>query len=155
MPRPRSSAAAHLHADEYRQLAAFRHALRRFARFSEAAAEKVGLSAQHYQAMLAVHASDGGRLTINELAQQLLIRHNSAVELVNRLSRKGLAMREPAPGDKRKVCVRLSARGDRVLARLAEVHREELQRVGPKLREQLQELAHHAALPPGSRVTRA
>jgi len=141
MPRRHTPSPAHLHASEYRQLAAFRHALRRFARFSEAAAERMGLSAQHYQAMLAIHASDGGRLTISELAEQLLIRHNSAVELVNRLSRCGLAMREPAPDDKRKVCLRLRVKGDRVLARLAEVHREELRRIGPELRERLQQLA--------------
>jgi DNA-binding MarR family transcriptional regulator len=133
--------AAPLEASEYQQLAAFRHALRRFLRFSEAAAEQMGLSAQHYQAMLALCAGPGGRLTINELAQQLLIRHNSAVGLVDRLSKQGLALREPSPEDKRKVYLRLTAKGDRVLARLAEVHREELRRIGPELRAQLLEIA--------------
>ena len=141
MPRRKPRTPAHLEAAEYRQLAEFRHALRRFLRFSEVAAEGVGLSAQHYQAMLALCAGPGGRLTINELAQQLLIRHNSAVGLVDRLSRQGLALREPSPEDKRKVYLRLTAKGDRVLARLAEVHRQELQRIGPELREQLQEIA--------------
>ena len=98
----------------------------------------MGLSAQHYQAMLALCASAEGRLTINELAQQLLIRHNSAVGLVDRLNKQGLAAREPSPDDKRKVYLRLTAKGDRVLSRLAEVHREELRRIGPQLREQLQ-----------------
>ena len=138
MPRRKSRAPVHLEAGEYRQLAAFRHALRRFLRFSEAAAERMGLSAQHYQAMLALCASAEGRLTINELAQQLLIRHNSAVGLVDRLNKQGLATREPSPDDKRKVYLRLTAKGDRVLSRLAEVHREELRRIGPQLREQLQ-----------------
>jgi DNA-binding MarR family transcriptional regulator len=141
MPQRRSRAPAHLEAAEYQQLAAFRHALRRFLRFSESAAEAMGLSAQHYQAMLALRASPGGRLTINELAQQLLIRHNSAVGLVDRLSKQGLATREPSPDDKRKVYLQLSAKGDRVLGRLAEVHREELRRIGPEIRQQLQEIA--------------
>jgi DNA-binding MarR family transcriptional regulator len=91
--------------------------------------------------MLALCASEEGRLTINDLAQQLLIRHNSAVGLVDRLSKQGLAVREPSPDDKRKVYLRLTAKGDRVLARLAEVHREELRRIAPELRDQLQEIA--------------
>ena len=141
MPQRKSRAPAQLEAAEYQQLAAFRHALRRFLRFSESAAEAMGLSAQHYQAMLALRASAEGRLTINELAQQLLIRHNSAVGLVDRLGKQGLATREPSPDDKRKVYLHLSAKGDRVLGRLAEVHREELRRIGPEIREQLQEIA--------------
>ena len=141
MPRRKPRTPAHLEASEYRQLAAFRHALRRFLRFSEAAAEAMGLTAQHYQAMLVLCANPEGRLTINELAQQLLIRHNSAVGLVDRLNKEGLAVREPSPEDKRKVYLRLTVKGDRVLARLAEVHREELRRIGPDIREQLQEIA--------------
>jgi DNA-binding MarR family transcriptional regulator len=141
MPRRNNRVPAHLEAGEYRQLAAFRHALRRFMRFSETEAKKMGLTAQHYQAMLALCASDGGRLTINDLAQQLLIRHNSAVGLVDRLNKQGLAVREPAVEDKRKVYLRLTAKGDRVLSRLAEVHRAELRRIAPEIREQLQEIA--------------
>lgn len=146
MPRRKQRAPIHLDAGEYRQLAAFRHALRRYLRFSEAAAENMGLSAQHYQAMLALCASPEARLTINDLAQQLLIRHNSAVGLVDRLAAQGLATREPSPEDKRKVYLRLTAKGDRVLARLAEVHREELRRIAPQLREQLQEITRNAAI---------
>jgi DNA-binding MarR family transcriptional regulator len=131
---------AHLDAGEYRQLALFRYALRSFLRFSEAAAEKVGLTAQHYQALLAVCATPGGRVTINDLAQQLLIRHNSAVGLADRLTNQGLVAREPSPEDGRKVYLRLTAKGDRVLERLAEVHREELRRIAPQLRQLLQQI---------------
>ena len=141
MSQRKARASAHLDASEYRELAAFRYALRKFMRFSEAAAEKVGLSAQHYQAMLALCASERGSLTINDLAEQLLIRHNSAVGLVDRLTKQGLATREPSPDDQRKVYLRLTAKGARVLARLAEVHREELRRIAPELRVQLQEIA--------------
>lgn len=132
---------AHLDPAEYRQLASFRYALRSFLRFSEAAAEKVGLTAQHYQALLAVCAAADGHVTINDLSRQLLIRHNSAVGLVDRLTAQGLLAREPSPEDGRKVYLRLTAKGDRVLERLAEVHREELRRIGPELRKRLQEIA--------------
>ena len=119
---------------DYARLAAFRHALRRFLRFSEDAAAAVGLSGQHYQAMLVVRACpDERRVTINDLAQQLLIKHNSAVELVDRLAELDLAAREPSPSDRRKVELRLTARGRGVLAKLAAMHRVELQRIGPEL----------------------
>ena len=130
---------AHLDAAEYQQLASFRYALRGFLRFSEAAAEKVGLTAQHYQALLAVCATDG-HVTINHLAQQLFIRHNSAVGLVDRLTAQGLLAREPSPQDGRKVYLRLTAKGDRLLEKLAEVHREELRRIGPQLEALLHDI---------------
>lgn len=130
-----------LTAHEYRQLAAFRHALRGFLRFSETAAKKGGLTAQHYQALLALRASrEGRRLAITDLAQELMIRHNSAVGLVDRLARQGLVARKPTPEDRRKVELILTAKGDRLLERLAEVHREELRRIGPQLRQLLQQI---------------
>jgi DNA-binding MarR family transcriptional regulator len=131
---------AHLQASEYQQLASFRYALRSFLRFSEAAAEKVGLTAQHYQALLALCATADDRVTINDLAQELLIRHNSAVGLVDRLTSQGLVSREPSPEDGRKVVLRLTAKGDRVLEKLAEVHREELRRIGPQLEALLHQI---------------
>ena len=121
--------------EDYGRLAAFRYALRSFLRFSEAAAAGVGLTGQHYQALLVVRACpDERRLTINDLAQQLLIKHNSAVELVDRLARDGLLSREPSSLDRRKVELRLTLRGRQVLAELAAVHRAELQRIGPILK---------------------
>lgn len=126
---------------EYAIIAAFRYALRRFLRFSEGAAEEAGLTAQHYQAMLVVRAApDGKDVTIAELAKQLLIKHNSAVGLVDRLVKQGLLTRSPSRDDARKVSLRLTARGSRVLGRLAGVHRDELDRVGPQLRELLRQI---------------
>ena len=120
---------------DYAQLAAFRHALRRFLRFSEAAAADAGITGQHYQAMLVVRGwPDDERATINDLAQQLLIRHNSAVELVDRLVEEDLLTREASPSDRRKVELHLTERGRQVLARLAAIHRRELRRIGPILK---------------------
>ena len=140
MSQQKRRRSAHLEASEYQQLASFRYALRSFLRFSEAAAEKVGLTAQHYQALLAVCASADGHVTINDLAKQLLIRHNSAVGLVDRLTSQGLVSREPSSVDGRKVFLRLTAKGDRVLEKLAEVHREELRRIGPQLEALLHQI---------------
>ena len=85
-------------------------------------------------------ATPGGRVSISDLAQQLLIRHNSAVGLVDRLNDQGLVAREPSPEDGRKVYLRLTAKGDRVLEKLAGVHREELQRIGPQLEALLHQI---------------
>jgi DNA-binding MarR family transcriptional regulator len=125
----------HLTTRDYAQLAAFRHALRGFLRFSEAAAAEVGLTTQHYQAMLVLRACpEGSRVTINDLAQQLFIKHNSAVELVDRLVKGKLVVRQASSTDRRKVELGLTASGRRTLAKLASMHRAELQRLGPLLR---------------------
>ena len=127
---------------DYAELASFRHALRGFLRFSEAAAAAEGLSSQHYQAMLILRGwPDGDPLSINDLAQQLLIKHNSAVGLVDRLALEGLVVREASTVDRRKVELRLSARGRQVLARLAAMHRDELRRIGPIMKRFFTELS--------------
>jgi DNA-binding MarR family transcriptional regulator len=131
---------------DYAQLAAFRQALRGFLRFSEAAAAKAGLTTQHYQAMLVLRACpDDARVTINDLAGQLLIKHNSAVGLVDRLVEENLVTREASSTDRRKVHLGLTRRGRQVLAKLAAMHRAELQRVGPLLGRLFRELSR----PPG------
>ncbi len=121
---------AELGPSEYRTLAAFRYTLRRFLAFSDVAAAAVGLTQQQYQALL-VMKSRQGMLSITELAAQLLVKHHSAVGLVDRLEREGLVKREPSKDDKRKVVVRLTAHGARVFENLAVAHRAELRRIGP------------------------
>ena len=119
---------------DYAQLAGFRHALREFLRFSENAASEAGLTSQHYQAMLVLRGCpEDQRVTVGDLARQLLIKHNSAVGLVDRLVREKLVVREQSASDRRKVELRLTGHGRQVLARLAAMHRRELQRIGPLL----------------------
>ncbi len=128
--------------DKYARLAAFRYALRSYLRFSELAAEEVGLTGQHYQALLVVRANaSSAGMTINALAQQLLIKHNSAVGLVDRLVEQDLMMRKTARDDRRKVELRLTAKGLRVLDSLAHSHRDELESSAPRLLELLEEIA--------------
>lgn len=126
----------------YARLAAWRHALREFLRFSERAAERLGLTGQHYQAMLVLRACpEGERITIADLAKELIIKHNSAVGLVDRLVEQQLVVRQPSKADRRKVELVLSARGRQVLAKLAGLHRDELARMGPVLERLLAEIA--------------
>jgi len=115
---------------EYRTLAAFRYTLRRFLQFSDVAASAVGLTQQQYQALLVMKARPT-TLSISELAAQLLVKHHSAVGLVDRLEEQGLVRREPSKSDRRKVVVRLTSRGTRTFEKLAVAHKAELRRIGP------------------------
>jgi DNA-binding MarR family transcriptional regulator len=127
---------------DYAQLAAFRRALRQFLHFSEQAAAHAGLTARYYQAMLIIRGCPHDQcINVNDLARELLIRHNSAVGLVDRLTRKGLITRKPSMTDRRKVELRLTGAGRKVLAKLAAMHRNELRRIGPLLRVFFTEIA--------------
>ncbi len=141
--------------DDYARLAAFRHALRKFLRFSEMAAAAAGLTSKHYQAMLVVRSrQEDERVTINDLAQQLMIKHNSAVELVDRLVRQDLIVRKASSSDRRKVELCLTPRGRQVLAKLAGIHSRELQRIGPVLEGFFAELSSPGRAGRGSRPRR-
>ena len=138
----RAASARDLSDAEYRALAEFRYALRTFLRFSERAAADVGLGAQQYQAMLVVRGWGAGRpVTIGDLADELFIKHNSAVGLVNRLVRQRFMSRAVSSADRRKVELALTPRGRTVLATLAVLHRRELQRLEPVFRRFLEKIA--------------
>jgi DNA-binding MarR family transcriptional regulator len=119
--------AARVAAKDYETLAAFRHALRRFLVFSEAAARDSGLTAQQHQAILAIkgHAC-ASPMTVGEMADHLLVRHHSAVELVDRLVRAGLVVRTEAAHDRRRVGLTLTPKAEGILAELSAIHLEEL-----------------------------
>jgi DNA-binding MarR family transcriptional regulator len=125
---------------EYETLAAFRHALARFLGWSEAAAESAGLTPRQYQALLALKGA-GGTLTIGSLAERLQIHHHSAVGLADRLEALGLVGRAADPDDRRRVRLAPTAKGERRVARLAAVHRDELQQTAATLRDLLGRLA--------------
>lgn len=111
-------------------LAEFRYQIRRFLRFSEQAARSAGVTPQQHQLLLGVAGFTGrGWATITELAEFLQERHNAVVELVDRASRRGLVSREAVARDHRFVRVQLTARGRRILSKLAALHRGELERL--------------------------
>ncbi len=121
---------------DYEALSEFRFLLRRFLGFSEQAAQAAGLTSRQHQALLAIKGFPrGGSVTIQGLAERLCVRHHSAVELVDRLVEGGLVVRSADPADRRRVLLRLSAAAERRLAALSATHLEELQRLGPALRQ--------------------
>ena len=112
---------------DYRALAHFRHLLRKFLRFSEKAAKSAGLPPRQHQLLLAVKGVPEGELaTIGVLARMLQLRHHSTVELAVRLERRRMVERFRSDSDRRRVIVRITARGERVLRGLSLRHREEL-----------------------------
>jgi DNA-binding MarR family transcriptional regulator len=129
---------------EYEALASFRYSLRRFLNFSDAAAQAAGITPQKHQALLAIKGFPGrDHLSVGELAQRLLLRHHSAVGLVDRLVAEKLVMRAPSVGDRRQVFVRLTNRGESILLKLSSAHRKQLKRTGPELGSLLKRLARH------------
>jgi DNA-binding MarR family transcriptional regulator len=138
----RSARSPTITTEEYARLAAFRLSVRTFLHFSEQAAAQVGLTGQHYQALLALRAWPPNEpCTINDLAQQLFLKHNSTVALVDRLETDGLLVRVPSSVDRRKVELRITVRGSRVLGKLAERHRAKLKLIGPELEAFFRELS--------------
>jgi DNA-binding MarR family transcriptional regulator len=124
--------------DHYELLAALRHALRRFLNFSQAEAGGAGLTPQQHQALLAIKGFPGREhVSVGELAERLQLRHHSAVGLVDRLVASRLVRRSNAPDDRRRVEVRLTARGETLLRGLSAAHLAELRQMGPELRRLL------------------
>ena len=95
----------------YQGLAGFRSALRRFLAFSEAASKAAGITSQQYQALLVVKTAHGGAIMIRDLADELLLQHHGAVQLVDRLVDAALVERLPSATDRRSVLVALTKRG--------------------------------------------
>lgn len=124
--------------ESYEALANFRYALRAFFAFSEQAAEAAGLSPQQYQALLAIKGTrEQSELSIREIAERLMIRHHSAVELVDRLAANGFVKRVKDENDARRVRVRPTAKAERVMDGLAAAHLRELKGVRPVLEQLL------------------
>jgi DNA-binding MarR family transcriptional regulator len=120
MARRSTKRQAQLTHEDYAALGAFRMALRRFLKFSEAAAQAGGLTAQQHQALLAIRAHAGAEpMSIGELAACLLIKNHSAVGLVARLQARGLVDRNPSPDDRRRVQLTLTPEADRVLEQIS------------------------------------
>ena len=119
---------------DYEALARFRYELRRFQAFSEAAANKSGLTAQQHQALLAIRGLSGSEpLSVGDLASYLLIRHHTAVELVDRMAKLKIVSRSIDPSDGRRVLVQLTKEGERRLQRLSRIHLQELRNMGSTL----------------------
>jgi len=113
---------------DYKTLAEFRLQLRRFLAFSEANASKNDLTSQNYQALLTIKGLSGAddQMSVGELADFLLVKHHTAVGLVDRMVKSGLLKRSRDCHDGRRIHVVLTPKGEQKLSNVAELNWAEL-----------------------------
>jgi len=119
---------------DYAKLFAFRKALRSFLKWSDDLAREVGLTGQQHQLLLAIRGHDDPP-TIGVLADDLMLRHHSAVELINRAEQADLVVRDRSSDDRREVYIGLTRKGQAVLRKLSEQHVLEIRRLAPVVKE--------------------
>lgn len=128
-----------------RTLADFRYELRCFLQFSERVALEAGLQPRQHQLLLQVAgAPDATAVTIAYAAERLGLKHNSAVELVDRSEREGLLVRTPDPDDGRRAILQVTRKGRKLLGKLAGDHARELNELAPRLTLALERVKNHA-----------
>ncbi len=124
-----------LEQSDFEHLLELRTGLRRFLRWSEQQAKAAGLTPAKHQLLLAIRGHpDPAGPTIGEIADYLVLRHHSAVGLVDRAVKDGLVQRNPDPISKSVVRVTLTEEGAAKLDALAEAHLEELAHLAPTMR---------------------
>jgi DNA-binding MarR family transcriptional regulator len=137
----------HPSAADYRALASFRYQLRCFLAMSETSARAAGLEPQQHLLLLAIKGLPPGcPATIATLADRLQIKHQSAVELIDRLEAKGLVQRSRAERDRRCVLISLTATGEKELEPLVGHALHQLTNTGRDLLRALGEAIAHATL---------
>jgi len=112
---------------EFETLSSFRYQLRRFLRFSEEITHKLGITHLQYLLLLHIKGYKGREwATIGELAERLQSHHHGVVSLVTRCESAGLVYRKQGEADRRVIEVHLTPVGEKMVAQLARMHRDEL-----------------------------
>ncbi len=138
-------------AGDFQNLLTFRTSLRRFLHWSQTQARAVGLTPAQHQLLVAIKGHPGDQdPTISELAEYLLLRHHSVVELVDRAAAAGVVERSRDAEDGRLTRVVLTRDGAARLARLGPAHLDELRNLAPVLDQLVNDWAAHT----GRRRTR-
>jgi DNA-binding MarR family transcriptional regulator len=120
--------------EDYQRLLAFRSELRDFLRWSEQRAQNAGLTPSLHQLLLVLrgHPTAPGP-TIGQAAEELHIRHHSAVELAQRAESAGLICRDRDTADHRRVHLELTDRGREQLESLTREHLTRIQTLAQTL----------------------
>jgi DNA-binding MarR family transcriptional regulator len=120
-------------------LARFRRSLREVLADSEEICIAHELTAQRFQALLAIENA-GEPISVGDLASDLILKHHSAVELADRLAQAKMVERLADKQDKRRVLLRLTPLGAQRLHGAAAAHLESLERLRETLTASLQSL---------------
>lgn len=138
-------------ASDFQNLLAFRTSLRRFLHWSQTQARTVGLTPAQHQLLVAIKGHPGAYdPTISDLAEYLLLRHHSVVELVDRAANAGLVKRSRDAEDGRLTRVALTPDGEDRLSRLGPAHLDELRNLAPVLDQLVSEWAAHTEQGPAT-----
>jgi DNA-binding MarR family transcriptional regulator len=130
---------------DYRALAELRYRIRQFLCEGDATARQLGLEPQQYLLLLAVRGlPEGANATIRTLAERLALKHNSTVELINRLETHGYVRRSRSRDDGRSVLVSLRPRGEKLLEQVARQRITELRAGGAALVNAIDALLGHS-----------
>lgn len=118
---------AEMRREDFEALLRFRTALRHFLHWSEDEARAAGLTPAQHQLLLAIKGHPGeDDPTVGDVAEHLVLKHHSAVELVGRAVDSGLVLRERDAADHRVVRLRLTPLAERRIDDLSRLHLEEL-----------------------------
>lgn len=121
--------------EEFRTLSEFRYQLRSFVRFSEDITDRFGVTNLQYLLLLHVKGyRDREWATIGELAERLQTHHNGVVSLASRCEKLGLIYRQRGTADKREVQIYLTPEGNKLVTKIAGLHRDELLSLQGKFR---------------------
>jgi DNA-binding MarR family transcriptional regulator len=113
---------------DFEILSEFRYQMRRFERFSENAVQAEGITPLQYLLLLHIKGFPGRTwASVGELAERLQAKPHGVVALISRCEILELVQRRPSRTDGRQVEVHLLEAGERILSRLAAVHRSALQ----------------------------
>jgi DNA-binding MarR family transcriptional regulator len=112
---------------QYEELLRFRVGLRRFLAWSEGQAKAEGLTPAQHQLLVAIKGHPGKvPPTVGELADYLVTKHHSVVELVDRAVEAGVVERHRDETDQRVVRVALTPLGEEKVEDLTLLHLEEM-----------------------------
>lgn len=129
---------------DFERLLEFRVTLRRFQHWSEGQAQAAGLTHVQHQLLVAIRGHPGAvPPTVGDLADYMLLRPHSMVELIDRAEAAGLVERVPDAEDGRVVRVRLTPAGELILRELTPAHLDRLHELAAVLDELI--TRHNAA----------
>jgi DNA-binding MarR family transcriptional regulator len=126
-----------------KELAEFRFQLRQFLAFSEISSERHGIQAQQYQLLQVIAAAPPGQpASVSYIADRMVLRHNSTVELVDRAERASLVRRHTDERDLRRSLIRITPTGEQLLRAMVAEHIQELDRLSDRIISSLRAVNH-------------
>jgi DNA-binding MarR family transcriptional regulator len=138
---------------EYQALAELRYRIRRFLREGDTVATATGLEPQQYLLLLMIRGIPGGQeATVSNLAERLVLKHHSVVELIDRMEARGYVRRSRSREDRRSVLVSLLPRGEKMLEQVAQHRVGELRASGAALANAIAALLKNSHAFPGGKI---